>query len=175
MQGGGEKIQYLRSFSRRHRSRNTPVSISLKKYKMFARWCFEIFKKSCSYFICIKILSHWNLLFENSKNILHFQIFKMSLWAWSRKFLTGNSKMHRKILHGCWRRNVLVTTLQYWRRFWPFFFHQNPLSFYIIVGAQYSKNVAKIKNLSLTSENCPQLWITNITFTWKSVAMSFFQ
>ena len=57
MQGGGEKIQYLRSFSRRHRSRNTPVSISLKKYKMFARWCFEIFKKSCSYFICIKILN----------------------------------------------------------------------------------------------------------------------
>ena len=54
---------------------------------------------------------------------------------------------------GCWRRNVLATTLRCW---WGFGRFCHPLSFNISVGHQHPKDLTNIENLSLTSKNSKQ-------------------
>ena len=85
----------MRSFFRRHRSPNVRhhnISNPTKLNQCSLGGTLR-FKKSCSYFTFTRILSRWNLSFENLKNILHFQIFKMCLWALLQKFLTGKNTL----------------------------------------------------------------------------------
>ena len=60
------------------------------------------------------------------------------------------------IVGGCRGQNVLVTTSRCWWRFWQFR-SQHPLSFYITVGHQHSKDTTNAVILSPTSKNLHQL------------------
>ena len=70
-----------------------------------------------------------NFLF-NSKEMVIFTKYKL--------YYT----LHR-FCDGCWRRNVLVTTLTCWRRF-DHFWYRNPLSFCKSIGHHVATNIQKL-------------------------------
>ena len=85
-----------------------------------------------------------------------------SLWKTQKhQSSTDSSTGYINIGDGCWRRNVLATTLRCWWRYGRFC-HQHPLFFEISVGHQQPKDVTNIEILSLTSKNCHQDKVTNI-------------
>ena len=77
------------------------------------------------------------------------------------------SKGYIDVGDGCWRRNMLATTLRCWWRFWPIL---SPTSFFSIsVGHQHPKVVTNIEILSLTPENRHQHKVTNNHLSPKSM------
>ena len=68
---------------------------------------------------------------------------------------------------GCWRRNVLVTTLKCWWRFWPF---SSPTpSLNISIGHQHPHNVISIEIRLPTSKSYRQHKFTNVYLSLTSI------
>ena len=102
-------------------------------------------------------LSKTIYLKSKTQYVLYFIAYESSQRCWQTLCFNG----YIAVGDGCWRRNVLVTTLRCW---WPFWSFLPPAStiFDTSDGHQDSKDVIMIEIQTPTSKNCHQLQVTNI-------------
>ena len=102
-------------------------------------------------------LSKTIYLKSKTQYVLYFIAYENSQRCWQTICLNG----YIAFGDGCWRKNVLMTTLRCWWPVWLFL----PPTCTLDVSDQNSKDVIKIEILTPTSGNCHQLQVTTITVT----------